>query len=71
MGREPLGIARHVVLAARREGRVESEMRQRLGMRTLKLSAETLASVEQAVLESESAVVDAWLSDLPEDQREA
>ena len=28
-------------------------------------------AVEEAVLESESAVVEAWLSDLPEDQREA
>ncbi len=66
-----LGIARHVVLDAWRRGRVENEMRARLGMRTLALSAETLASVEEAVLESESAVVEAWLSDLPEDQREA
>src|SRR5689334_7865301 len=66
-----LGIARHVVLGAWRRGRVESEMRARLGMRALTLSAETLASVEDAVLESESAVVEAWLSDLPEDQREA
>jgi len=66
-----LGIARHVVLAAWRRGRVESEIRLRLGMRALSLSAETLASVEEAVLESESAVVEAWLADLPEDQREA
>lgn len=66
-----LGIARHVVLAAWRQGRVESEMRARLGMQTLTLSDETLTSVEAAVLESESAVVEAWLSDLPEDQREA
>src|ERR1700754_2002360 len=58
-----LGIARHVVLAAWREGRVESEMRQRLGMRVLELSMETLRSVEEAVLESEGAVVEAWLAD--------
>ena len=66
-----LGIARHVVYAAWRRGRVEDEMRRKLGMRALAPSAETLASVEEAVLESESAVVAAWLSDLPEDQREA
>lgn len=66
-----LGIARHVVLAAWRRGRVESAVRERLGMRALTLSEETLASVEEAVLASESAVVEAWLSDLPEDQREA
>ena len=66
-----LGIARHVVLAGWRRGRVESEMRTRLGMRALTLSEQTIASVEEAVLESESAVVEAWLSDLPADQREA
>src|SRR5262245_25845367 len=52
-----LGIARHVVLALWRQGRVEREMRERLGMRALHPSAETLASVEEAVLESENAVV--------------
>ena len=46
-------------------------MRARLGMRALTLSAATLASVEEAVLQSESAVVEAWLADLPEEQREA
>src|ERR1700754_1490595 len=66
-----LGIARHVVLALWRQGRVEREMRDKLGMRALTPSRETLASVEEAVLESESAVVAAWLSDLPPDQREA
>ncbi|WP_037411183.1 RNA polymerase sigma factor [Candidatus Solirubrobacter pratensis] len=66
-----LGIARHVVLAAWREGRVESEMRRRLGMRVLEPSEQTLRSVEEAVLESEGAVVEAWLADLPADQREA
>jgi RNA polymerase sigma-70 factor (ECF subfamily) len=30
-----------------------------------------LRSVEEAVLESEGAVVEAWLADLPADQREA
>jgi RNA polymerase sigma-70 factor (ECF subfamily) len=66
-----LGIARYVVFAAWRQGRVDSEMRARLGMRALTLSAATLASVEEAVLQSESAVVESWLSDLPEEQREA
>jgi RNA polymerase sigma-70 factor, ECF subfamily len=66
-----LGIARHVVLAAWRRGQVESEMRRRLGMRALELSEQTLMSVERAVLESEGAVVEAWLADLPAEQREA
>src|SRR5262245_16471215 len=66
-----LGIARHVVLAAWREGRVECETRRRLGMRALEPSEETLLSVEQAVLDAEAAVVEAWLADLPADQREA
>ena len=66
-----LGIARHVVLAAWRVGRVESETRRRLGMRALEPSEGTLRSVEEAVLESEGAVVEAWLADLPADQREA
>jgi RNA polymerase sigma factor (sigma-70 family) len=66
-----LGIARHVVLDAWRRGRVESEVRAKLGMRALEPSEETLMSVERAVLESERAVVETWLADLPADQREA
>jgi RNA polymerase sigma factor (sigma-70 family) len=61
-----LGIARHVVFAGWRR-----EARERLGMRTLAVSDATLRAVEQAVLESEDAVVEAWLADLPLDQREA
>lgn len=66
-----LGIARYVVLASWRRGRVESEVRRQLGMRTLALSEVALEAVDRAVLESEEAVVEAWLSDLPADQREA
>jgi RNA polymerase sigma factor (sigma-70 family) len=66
-----LGIARHVVLASWRRGRVENEARRELQMRTLAMSEETLREVERTVLESEEAVVAAWLSDLPADQREA
>ena len=61
-----LGIARHVVLAGWRR-----EARERLGMRVLAVSESTLAAVEQAVLESDAAVVEAWLADLPLEQREA
>jgi RNA polymerase sigma-70 factor (ECF subfamily) len=66
-----LGIARHVVFASWRTGRVESEVRTRLGMQTLALTAETVHSVEQAVLESEAATAEAWLADLPAEQRDA
>jgi RNA polymerase sigma factor (sigma-70 family) len=66
-----LGIARYVVYASWRRGRVERNARRELEMRALALSETTLQSVERAVLESEEAVVEAWLADLPEDQREA
>jgi RNA polymerase sigma factor (sigma-70 family) len=66
-----LGIARHVVYASWRAGRVEAEARQRLGMQTLAISQTTIDAVERAVLESEGAVVKAWLSDLPPEQRDA
>lgn len=66
-----LGIARHVVLAAWRTGRIQSDVRERLGMQAISVTDETLRAVEHAVVESEGAVVDAWLADLPADQREA
>jgi RNA polymerase sigma factor (sigma-70 family) len=66
-----LGIARHVVYASWRRGRVESEARARLGMHAITVSEASLSGVERLVLESESAVVQAWLSDLPVEQRDA
>jgi RNA polymerase sigma-70 factor (ECF subfamily) len=66
-----LGIARHVVLAGWRRGRVEAEARRALEMRAITLTEAALAEVERTVLESEDAVVATWLSDLPADQREA
>jgi len=66
-----LGIARHVVLASWRRGRVEAEARRELQMRAVALTDAALAEVERTVLESEDAVVATWLSDLPADQREA
>jgi DNA-directed RNA polymerase specialized sigma24 family protein len=44
-----LGIARHVVLASWRRGRVESAARQELQMRSLAVSEESLREVERAV----------------------
>lgn len=66
-----LGIARHVVHASWRRGRVERAARAQLEMHAVVLSEDTVRAVERAVLESEDAVVKAWLADLPPDQREA
>ncbi len=66
-----LGIARHVLAASRQQGRVESEAREQLGMQTLRVSQETVSSVERAVIESGETVVQEWLGDLPESERDA
>lgn len=66
-----LGIARNVVLTGWRRGRIEAAARTRLGLGTLALSEATVNAVERVVLDSQEAVVEAWLSDLPADQREA
>jgi len=66
-----LGIARHVVFASWRRGTVEHAARAALKLRAITISDATRSEVERVVLESEDAVVEAWLSDLPEDQREA
>jgi RNA polymerase sigma factor (sigma-70 family) len=66
-----LGIARHVVYASWRTGRVEAATRQQLGMQALAVGQATIDAVERAVLESEGAVVEAWLGDLPAEQRDA
>jgi RNA polymerase sigma factor (sigma-70 family) len=66
-----LGIARNVAFAAFRAGRVERDARERLGMEALALGEETRRAVEEAVLESDDAVVAQWLAELPADQREA
>ncbi len=61
-----LGIARHVVFAGWRR-----EARERIGLRELAVSPATLRAVEQAVLESSEAVIQAWLAELPREQRDA
>lgn len=66
-----LGIARNVAFAAFRAGRVERDAREALGMEALALGEETRRAVEEAVLESDDAVVARWLAELPADQREA
>jgi|NGEPerStandDraft_6_1074524.scaffolds.fasta_scaffold183319_1 hypothetical protein len=66
-----LGIARHVRAASRGRGRVETEAREQLRMHALRISTETLSSVEQAVIEDGETVVEDWLSGLPESERDA
>ena len=66
-----LGIARHVLAASREQGRVETAAREQLEMQTLRISTETLSSVERAVLEDGEMVVEEWLDDLPEGERDA
>lgn len=66
-----LGIARHVLAASREEGRVETEAREQLKMQTLRISTETLSSVERAVIEDGEMVVEEWLNALPDSERDA
>lgn len=66
-----LGIARHVLAASREQGRVETAAREQLRMQTLRISPETLSSVERAVIEDGEMVVAEWLSDIPESERDA
>lgn len=66
-----LGIARHVLIASWQRGKVESELRERLGMDRIAVSEQSLRKVERAVLESEGAVIETWLADLSDEEREA
>jgi RNA polymerase sigma factor (sigma-70 family) len=66
-----LGIARNVLAASREQGRVEDKAREQLKMQALRVSEQTLSSVEQAVIESGELVVQEWLDELPESEREA
>ncbi len=66
-----LGIARHVLAASLERGRVETDAREQLRMRAIQISDHTARSVERAVLESGDAVVEHWLSEMPESEREA
>jgi RNA polymerase sigma factor (sigma-70 family) len=65
-----LGIARHVILAYWRQSKVERAACERLNLVSVP-DESTIRQVEQAVLESEAAVVASWLSDLPPEQLEA
>ncbi len=66
-----LGIARHVLAASRQQGRVESEAREHLRMQALRVSEQTISSVERAVFENGELVVQEWLVGLPDGERDA
>jgi len=61
------GIARHLLSAAQRRGRVEDRARRRLGMEPVVLDDAALAQVEAAGRGDVAAV----LADLPAEQRDA
>lgn len=62
------GIARNTLLMSLRRGRVEQQMRRRLGMQAIVVDDETLERVE-ALLDQGPML--ALVDDLPHDQREA
>ena len=66
-----LGIARNVLAASLERGHAESQARERLGMEALRVSEQTIASVERTVVESGDAVVLEWLHGLPQSERDA
>jgi RNA polymerase sigma factor (sigma-70 family) len=65
------GIARHVLSASLKRGRVEASARGRLGMAALTVDERLIVAVEEAVVGRSDELVDAWLDQLPADQRSA
>jgi RNA polymerase sigma factor (sigma-70 family) len=65
------GIARHVLAASLKRGRVEAAARQRLGMEALTVDEQLVRSVEEAALGCDDALVEERLLGLSPDQRAA
>lgn len=65
------GIARNVLGASRRRGRVEASTRERLGMERLILDDEQLREFDAVIDADGDAMVKCWLAALPAGQREA
>jgi RNA polymerase sigma-70 factor (ECF subfamily) len=65
------GIARHVLSASLKRGRVEASARARLGMAALTVDGRLVADIESAVAANAEDLVEAWLAQLPDDQRRA
>jgi RNA polymerase sigma factor (sigma-70 family) len=65
------GIARNVLAASARRGRVESEARRRVGLEALVLEELQLEAID-ALLEHEGdRIVEEWLAELPREHAEA
>jgi RNA polymerase sigma-70 factor (ECF subfamily) len=65
------GIARNVLAGSARRGRVESEARRRLGLKTLPLHPDQLDAIDALIAGEGDALVEAWLADLPAGQADA
>src|SRR6202011_4149038 len=64
------GIAHHLLADSIRRGQVESASRERLGMSPLVIDERLVRGVDELVLGGE-AVIESWLQEIPNDQREA
>jgi RNA polymerase sigma factor (sigma-70 family) len=65
------GIARNLLAASARRGRVESAARRRIGLDPLVLRAHHVELIEQLVVAEGDAIVEAWLEELPAEQAQA
>jgi RNA polymerase sigma-70 factor (ECF subfamily) len=65
------GIARHVLAASLRRGRVESEARRRLGLEALVLEARQLEAIDALLERDGDRIVAEWLAELPPEHAEA
>jgi RNA polymerase sigma factor (sigma-70 family) len=65
------GIARHVLAASARRGRVESEARRRLGLEALVLEERQLQAIDALLERDGDRIVEAWLAELPREHAEA
>lgn len=65
------GIARNLLAASARRGRVESAARRRIGLDPLVLRAHHIELIEDLVAAEGDAIVAAWLAELPADEAHA
>ena len=65
------GIARNVLAASTRRGRVEAAARRRLGLQALVLEPGELHAIDQLIAREGDARVREWLATLPPEQAEA
>jgi len=65
------GIARHVLSASARRGRVEDDARRGIGLETLVLRSHHIELIEALVAAEGDAIVEEWLAELPAEQAAA